>query len=546
MVLYEPSEREWGRYTALSYCWGRDSSGNDILTTKTTPNNLEDREKSLRLEGETAHKTFTDAIAITRGLRIPYLWIDALCIIQGDGGDFESEASKIADYYGHAKITLAATDSTDLENEINSAPLNQRGWVLQERIFSQRMIHFCKKQLIWECKSQVASEDGLVVLSKNRIRRSFVPKPLYPARGVYEDWDDIVQGYSGRLLSKAKDKTLALAGATTRFRNLLYDKNTHRHDAPRLGLWEGDFHAGLLWRGREPSGRIQAVELKSIPSWSWMGFDGPITFDTEHRGCFRPPRTIEMAMKVDCVDVKWEGKELTSKVKYAKLDVSGIVIPFSSIPTTTKEIWWDSSSWTEKYMDKNMFLLLVAQVPYWSGWNSEGNWIFATKDYFLIIAENFKTGGFSRSDKFHRAHRAYLVLRSALAMFKMVSPKLLQFVLAFIAIGAVHANAKDCYPLDPSTTLNTSVSIEISLPASLLSKSTAPLTTTTKPEPSTTSTTSSTSSVTGPGEEMNCATDGGCWDYEICSKGSYIYDSDIYYYIPWFLWAWDGSTSWAW
>ncbi|KAI8716888.1 HET domain-containing protein [Fusarium sp. LHS14.1] len=316
----------------------------------------------------------------------------------------------MADYYGHATITLAATDSvnceggmlypsslrrrfsasrfnhwgstgyaflestqTDLKNEINSAPLNQRGWVLQERIFSQRMVHFCKKQLIWECKSQVASEDGLVVLNKDRTRPSFISKPLYPARAVYEDWDDVVQGHSGRLLSKARDRTLALAGATTRFRNLLYDKHTHRHDAPRLGLWEGDFHAGLLWRGRGPGGRIEAAELKSIPSWSWMGFDGPVAFDTEHRGCFRSPRKIEMVMKVNCVDVKWEGKELTSKVKYAKLDVSGIVIPFSSIPKTTDEIWWDSLNRIEKYMDKNMFLLLVAQVPYRSVWNSEGN-----------------------------------------------------------------------------------------------------------------------------------------------------------------------------
>jgi hypothetical protein len=173
MVLYEPSSYECGRYTALSYCWGRDSSGNDILTTKTTPNNLEDRKKSLWLEGEIMHKTFTDAIAITRGLGIRYLWIDALCVVQGDDGDFESEAGKMADYYRDATITLAATDSvdceggmlypsnlrqkfstsrfrhwgttgyaflestqTDFENDINSAPLNQRGWVLQEGILS--------------------------------------------------------------------------------------------------------------------------------------------------------------------------------------------------------------------------------------------------------------------------------------------------------------------------------------------------------------------------------------------------------------------------
>ncbi|KAJ3460150.1 hypothetical protein MRS44_011017 [Fusarium solani] len=349
------------------------------------------------------HKTFTDAIAITRGLGIRYLWIDALCVVQGDDGDFESEAGKMADYYRDATITLAATDSvdceggmlypsnlrqkfstsrfrhwgttgyaflestqTDFENDINSAPLNQRGWVLQEGIF----------------------EDGLVVLNKERIKRPFAISTRLNSRqarqGFYEDWDAIVQGYSGRLLSKAKDKTLALAGATTGFRQLL-------NDDPLLGLWEKDFHAGLLWRAREPSGRIEAVELESIPSWSWMGFDGPATFDTEHRRYFRSPRTTQMVIKVDFVVVGWEGKELTSRVTHTDLLVSGRLIPFSLSSPTIKDIWWDSLSRT----DESMFLL-VAQVPYRSGWNSKGNRIFGTKDYFLILSENSEMSAFSR------------------------------------------------------------------------------------------------------------------------------------------------------
>ncbi|KAL6362612.1 hypothetical protein LRP88_03904 [Fusarium phalaenopsidis] len=369
------------------------------------------------------HKAFTDAIAITRGLGIRYLWIDALCIEQGDDGDFESEAGKMADYYRNAMITLAATDSvdceggmlypsnllqkfsasrfrhwgragyaflesiqTDFEKEVNSAPLNQRGWVLQEGILSQRMVYFCKKQLIWECMTQVSSEGGLVVLNKDRIKQPFAPLTrMNPRQGLYEDWDAIAQGYSGRLLSKAKGKTLALAGATTHFKYLLYDD-------PLLGLWEGDFHAGLLWRAREPSGRTEAVELESIPSWSWMGFAGPVTFDTEHRRCFRSPKRTEMVINVNKVFVKWKGEELTSQVAETHLKLFGRLIPFNSSSTTIEDIWWDSPSRT----DGNMCLLLVAQVPYRLGWNSKGNWIFVTKDYFLILSETSRTGLYSR------------------------------------------------------------------------------------------------------------------------------------------------------
>jgi hypothetical protein len=97
-------------------------------------------------------------------------------------------------------------------------------------------------------------------------------------------------------------------------------------------------------------------------------------------------------IKVDFVVVGWEGKELTSRVTHTDLLVSGRLIPFSLSSPTIKDIWWDSLSRT----DESMFLLLVAQVPYRSGWNSKGNRIFGTKDYFLILSENSEMSAFSR------------------------------------------------------------------------------------------------------------------------------------------------------
>ncbi|RSL69544.1 hypothetical protein CEP53_002152 [Fusarium sp. AF-6] len=390
---------------------------------KTTANNLEDRKTSLCLEGEILHKTFADAITITRGLGIRYLWIDALCIVQGDDGDFESEASKMAAYYENAALTLAATDSahceggmlypanyrerfntvqfihqdqtvygflesiqTDLERDINSAPLNQRGWVLQEGILSRRMVHFCKKQLIWECATEIASEDGLVVLNKYDIRRPFASSTLWvPSGSRYQEWDAVIQDYSSRLLSKTKDKTLALAGATTRFMHLL-------HDEPLLGLWKGDIHAGLLWKATEPRGHVNASELKSIPSWSWMVVDGPITFGTKHRSDFRSSPVFEMSMEVKEVFVKWKGKELTSEVTQTSLIVSGRLIPFQPSSSTIGDIWWDSPS----QPDGSIFLLLVAQVKYRPGTNWNGKSRLGTKDYFLILSETLKKDVYSR------------------------------------------------------------------------------------------------------------------------------------------------------
>ncbi|RSM04775.1 hypothetical protein CDV31_009866 [Fusarium ambrosium] len=369
------------------------------------------------------HKTFADAIAITRGLGIRYLWIDALCIVQGDDGEFESEAGKMAAYYENAELTLAATDSvdceggmlypsdlrrtsnvsrfthqskgaygflesiwTDLEREINTAPLNQRGWVLQEGILSRRMVHFSKKQLVWECKTKVASEDGLVVLRKDRIVRPFALSTIWLSPSSrYEEWDAVVQDYSSRLLSKTKDKMLALAGATSRFMQLLGDK-------PLLGLWRRDLRAGLLWRATEPRDRVNAVGLKSIPSWSWMVVDGPIMFNAKQRSDFRGLWAFETRMEVKEVFVKWKGEELTSEVTQTRLIVSGRLISFEHSSTSIGDIWWDSPS----RPDGNIFLLLVAQVKYLVRETRDGRGIYGTKDYFLILSKTSKNGAYSR------------------------------------------------------------------------------------------------------------------------------------------------------
>ena len=62
-------------YLALSHSWG------STPTLRTTLDTIEDRKKGL--PWSTLPKTFQDAISITRRLGFRYIWIDSLCIIQG-------------------------------------------------------------------------------------------------------------------------------------------------------------------------------------------------------------------------------------------------------------------------------------------------------------------------------------------------------------------------------------------------------------------------------------------------------------------------------
>lgn len=181
------------RYIALSHRWGdtkeyppfctrvKDATGrgHDLQSFKTA------------LPQDNVPQTFKDAIDVTRRLGIRYLWIDSLCIVQGEGGDFNTEAKRMEDVFSCAYCVIAATRaSNQLEGFIKERPkrrfvtieqgrapplyvceaidnfgghvlegaLNRRGWVLQERALARRTVYFAEAQTYFECGEGVRCE----------------------------------------------------------------------------------------------------------------------------------------------------------------------------------------------------------------------------------------------------------------------------------------------------------------------------------------------------------------------------------------------------
>lgn len=92
-------------YTTLSYCWG--SKPFTKLEPHTVNQFMGEGLPITRLP-----KTMREAIQTTRMLGVRYIWIDSLCIIQGDKGDFEFEASLMLQVYRNSTVNLAASDTT--------------------------------------------------------------------------------------------------------------------------------------------------------------------------------------------------------------------------------------------------------------------------------------------------------------------------------------------------------------------------------------------------------------------------------------------------
>lgn len=94
-----------GKYAALSYRWGLPET-----SLKTTRANIHDHMSGIPVSSLAA--CLGDAVRVACKLKIRYLWVDALCIVQDDEGeDFKQESGRMLETYHCAFITIAAARS---------------------------------------------------------------------------------------------------------------------------------------------------------------------------------------------------------------------------------------------------------------------------------------------------------------------------------------------------------------------------------------------------------------------------------------------------
>lgn len=316
------------RYIALSHCWGPIQI---ITTTKSTLT-----ERLLDIPWDSLSKTFQDAIEITRSLEISFLWIDSLCIIQDDASDWESESVKMAQVYSNAYITIAAAGAHSgtigclfprwnitpkglklpcsisqfqsgndppspkfnarcsckshgqFEGEapmpsmvLVSAPLWTRAWVFQERLLSNRTIHFHSEEMIWECEETTDCECGFYAWENNRKAyqdlalnseiRKFISR-VRQREGTkgqaFKIWSHILREFTTLEITYQSDKLPALSGIAT----ILLPAMESRCIA---GIWDYEMAIGLMWRqpGFARSRRVKVSAPQYIPTWSWASLE---------------------------------------------------------------------------------------------------------------------------------------------------------------------------------------------------------------------------------------------------------------------------------
>lgn len=307
------------KYAALSYCWG------DQEFIKSTPENITDHYNNIAFSK--LPPGFQDTIEMCWGIGFFFLWIDSLCIIQGDQSDWDRESALMKDVYANAFLTiiLASTGSpleglsnvsteccsdvrvsyhldddngseityfiqsasstkqtlysSDLEfypsgveyyyeGDVHKSEWIKRGWTFQESYLSTRKLLICSGHTDFSCKTS-SSLQGIL-----RICWPLKDVGYYVSRSRPRDWYDLVGHYSDRKLSRSEDKLPAISAVASLVRE--------GHGDYVAGLWTKSLERGLLWAPGAYEGSRRALKRQTTyrgPTWSWCAYDGSLSYD---------------------------------------------------------------------------------------------------------------------------------------------------------------------------------------------------------------------------------------------------------------------------
>ena len=239
--------------------------------------------------------------------------------MQDSEDDWAAVANSMADVYKNAVINISATNPGSLRNGflvnrsfdarpftaevfsaescprrslielmygdywggiVSSVPINQRGWVMQERLLSPRTLYFTPKETAWECGGLLACEShprgfathmgGPALKKSEYMLRSRAEGGLENPH-LERVWQDVVATYTACELTKEHDKLVALSGIASEVQSHL------KGDRYLAGLWKSNLLVELLWTINPFSFGRRPYNYRA-PTWSWASIDGRIQF----------------------------------------------------------------------------------------------------------------------------------------------------------------------------------------------------------------------------------------------------------------------------
>ncbi|KAF5599891.1 hypothetical protein FPANT_2948 [Fusarium pseudoanthophilum] len=335
---FEARDAESHRYIALTYCWGPEPHASKQL--KTTTFNISQHQQ--QIPESSLPQVIKDAITITRALSVPFLWVDALCILQDDVSDWEHQCRMMEQIYGNAYTAVAAVSSqnceegfvvktnrilfpfsdesghnrvfgiypppyqADTQHEVRHSPWFKRGWTFQERIASTRILMFSKRNLHFKCKyfdESMGRERTTSEINYGILDRVTIDSGTTVA--IYQEWNKIIAQIDPEYhqFTRETDFLPSIAGIA-----LLFSKRLNDDYAAGYKPWFGN----LLERLKTPSPYI-------APSWSWASRRKTFWFHL-----YRPELLANCRPEFDSLEtaVTLRGESVLGEVRDSALDIT--------------------------------------------------------------------------------------------------------------------------------------------------------------------------------------------------------------------------------
>ncbi|KAK2757251.1 hypothetical protein FQN54_004765 [Arachnomyces sp. PD_36] len=261
----------------------------------------------------------------------------SLCIVQPHEGcpekcckqyhataDWLTEAPKMEEYYGSAYCTISATSAAgstdgflnprsikqcvkipnasgsslyvseeidDFRHDVEEGGLSERGWILQERALSQRIIHFAANQTYWECGNGIRCETLTDMKGRFLSDANF---PGFIIQGSHYTrvylLQVIFERYSGLALSNKIDRSVAILGLQTRLADILgteansLEQRVAKLEALAASSFEGSKHAY-----QDSLSSLSPTPRLSIPDSNWLTPPPSLGLQIPSSGSLKPP-----------------------------------------------------------------------------------------------------------------------------------------------------------------------------------------------------------------------------------------------------------------
>ena len=324
---------------------------------------------------------------VARSLGLRYLWIDSICIIQqgDDLNDWTREVEVMGKIYSNSFCNISAADAPDGQHttfhsrglrylkpqiaqlnltgharsylisdvkfwtkEVSDAPINTRGWVLQERLLPPRVLHFGKHQTLWECLEKDAAgifPQGLpkamsakVSRFKDLTSRHIAESAGHRINPAYRSWISVVKAYMACQLSVPSDKMVALSAVAKAMRLIL-------NDVYVVGMWRRSLKSELLWSLTKAGARSATrPHVYRAPSWSWMALDGQV-----YPGSLWYDNQAQWLFDVVDLQIKYSTNDDTGPVRDGWLQLRGALKQLTLVPAQSSHVY-SSDDW-EMFVD---------------------------------------------------------------------------------------------------------------------------------------------------------------------------------------------------